>query len=48
MTGFDLTLSAPKSVSAVWALGSAEMAAAAMTAHRAAVKAGLAYLDTNV
>ena len=47
VTGFDLTFSAPKSVSAVWALGSAEMAAAAMTAHRAAVQAGLAYLDTR-
>ena len=47
VTGFDLTFSSPKSVSALWALGSAEMAAAAMTAHRAAVKAGLAYLDTH-
>ena len=47
VTGFDLTFSAPKSVGALWALGSAEMATAAMTAHRAAVKAGLAYLDTR-
>ena len=47
VTGFDLTFSSPKSVSALWALGSAELAAAAMTAHRAAVKAGLAYLDAH-
>ena len=47
VTGFDMTFSSPKSVSALWALGSEEMAAAAMAAHRAAVKAGLAYLDTH-
>ena len=47
VTGFDLTFSAPKSVSALWALGSPEIATAAMAAHRAAVKAGLAYLDTH-
>jgi len=47
VTGFDLTFSAPKSVSAVWALGSPEVAVAAMGAHRAAVEAGLAYLDTH-
>ena len=47
VTGFDMTFSSPKSVSAMWALGSEEMAAAAMAAHRAAVKAGLAYLDTH-
>jgi conjugative relaxase-like TrwC/TraI family protein len=47
VTGYDLTFSAPKSVSALWALGSEEVAAAAMAAHRAAVKASLAYLDTH-
>ena len=47
VTGFDMTFSSPKSVSALWALGSDEMAAAAMAAHRAAVKAGLSYLDTH-
>jgi conjugative relaxase-like TrwC/TraI family protein len=48
VTGFDLTFSAPKSVSSLWALGDGDVAAAAMGAHRAAVKAGLAYLDTHV
>ncbi len=47
VTGFDLTFSAPKSVSALWALGDQGMAAEAMAAHRAAVRAGLAYLDTH-
>lgn len=47
VTGYDLTFSTPKSVSALWALGSEEVAAASMAAHRAAVKAGLAYLDTH-
>ncbi len=47
VTGFDLTFSAPKSVSALWALGSTGVAVAAMGAHRAAVEAGLAYLDTH-
>ena len=45
VTGFDLTFSAPKSVSALWALGDQGTAAEAMAAHRAAVRAGLAYLD---
>ena len=47
VTGFDLTFSAPKSVSALWALGDSTTAVAAMAAHRAAVRAGLAYLDTH-
>ena len=47
VTGYDLTFSTPKSVSALWALGSEEVAAAAMAAHRAAVKAGLDYLDAH-
>lgn len=47
VTGFDLTFSAPKSVSALWALGNTDVAVAAMGAHRAAVEAGLAYLDTH-
>ena len=45
VTGYDLTFSAPKSVSALWALGTSEVAAAALTAHQEAVKAGLAYLE---
>jgi conjugative relaxase-like TrwC/TraI family protein len=47
VTGFDLTFSAPKSVSALWALGNSATAAEAMAAHRSAVRAGLAYLDTH-
>ncbi|HWH00411.1 MAG TPA: MobF family relaxase, partial [Pilimelia sp.] len=47
VTGFDLTFSAPKSVSALWALGDSATAAEAMAAHRAAVRAGLAYLDSH-
>ena len=47
VTGFDLTFSAPKSVSALWALGNVDSSVAAMGAHRAAVEAGLAYLDTH-
>jgi conjugative relaxase-like TrwC/TraI family protein len=47
VTGFDLTFSAPKSVSALWALGDRATAAEAMAAHRTAVRAGLAYLDTH-
>jgi conjugative relaxase-like TrwC/TraI family protein len=47
VTGFDLTFSAPKSVSVLWALGDSATAAEAMAAHRAAVRAGLAYLDTR-
>ena len=47
VTGFDLTFSAPKSVSALWALGDSSTAGGAMAAHRAAVRAGLAYLDAH-
>ena len=47
VTGFDLTFSAPKSVSALWALGDRATAAEAMASHRAAVRAGLAYLDNH-
>ena len=47
VTGYDLTFSAPKSVSALWALGSEDVAAAALGAHQAAVQAGLAYLDAH-
>ncbi len=47
VTGFDLCFSAPKSVSALWALGNEELAAAVTGAHRAAVRAALGYLDTH-
>jgi conjugative relaxase-like TrwC/TraI family protein len=45
VTGFDLTFSAPKSVSALWAL--ADSSAQAVAEHRVAVRAALAYLDTH-
>ena len=43
--GFDLTFSAPKSVSLVWALGGHPVAAEVKAAHAEAVQAGLAYLQ---
>jgi conjugative relaxase-like TrwC/TraI family protein len=46
VTGYDLCFSAPKSVSALWALGGADVGVAVQAAHRAAVRAGLDFLDT--
>jgi conjugative relaxase-like TrwC/TraI family protein len=43
--GFDLTFSAPKSVSVLWALGGHPVAAEVKAAHGAAVEAGLGYLQ---
>jgi conjugative relaxase-like TrwC/TraI family protein len=43
--GFDLTFSAPKSVSVLWALGGHPVAAEVKDAHAAAVEAGLDYLQ---
>ncbi|HET7416067.1 MAG TPA: MobF family relaxase [Solirubrobacterales bacterium] len=43
--GFDLTFSAPKSVSLLWALGGHPVAAEVKTAHAQAVQAGLDYLQ---
>lgn len=43
--GFDLTFSAPKSVSLTWALGGPPLGAEVKAAHAAAVKAGLDYLQ---
>jgi conjugative relaxase-like TrwC/TraI family protein len=43
--GFDLTFSAPKSVSLAWALGGHPVAAEVKAAHAEAVKAGLDYLQ---
>jgi conjugative relaxase-like TrwC/TraI family protein len=43
--GFDLTFSAPKSVSVLWALGGHPVAAEVKAAHAAAVEAGLDYLQ---
>jgi conjugative relaxase-like TrwC/TraI family protein len=47
VTGYDLCFSAPKSVSALWALGGPDIAAAITAAHAAAVTAGLDYLDDH-
>ncbi len=47
VTGWDLTWSAPKSLSALWALGGGEVGMAAREAHEAAVAAGLAYLEEH-
>jgi len=47
VTGFDLTFSAPKSVSVLWALGGATAQTQVAQAHRAAVLAALAYLDAH-
>jgi conjugative relaxase-like TrwC/TraI family protein len=43
--GFDLTFSAPKSVSLLWGLGGADVAAEVKAAHREAVGAALAYMQ---
>jgi conjugative relaxase-like TrwC/TraI family protein len=45
--GFDLTFSAPKSVSLTWALGDPETAAAAKAAHLRSVEAALDYMQAN-
>ena len=45
VTGYDLTFSAPKSVSALWALADQRTGTAVTEAHEAAVKAGLDFLQ---
>jgi conjugative relaxase-like TrwC/TraI family protein len=47
VTGFDLTFSAPKSVSTLWALGDARTMAAIDAAHGAAVTAALDCLEAH-
>src|SRR5450432_3158818 len=47
VTGYDLTFSAPKSVSVLWALGGATAQTQVAQAHRAAVNAAISYLDTH-
>jgi conjugative relaxase-like TrwC/TraI family protein len=47
VTGYDLCFSAPKSVSALWAIGGDDFGVAIQAAHSAAVRAGLVYLDTH-
>jgi conjugative relaxase-like TrwC/TraI family protein len=45
--GFDLTFSAPKSVSVVFALGGEEMAGQVLAAHRAGVRGALSYVEAH-
>ncbi len=45
--GFDLTFSAPKSVSVVFALGGEEVARHVVAAHRAGVHGALAYVEAH-
>ncbi len=45
VTGYDLCLSAPKSVSALWAIGGKQAAAEVLAGHQAAVSAALEYMD---
>ena len=45
--GFDLTFSAPKSVSLTWALGGHPVSGQVMEAHRAAVEAALSYMERH-
>ncbi|GAA0638061.1 MobF family relaxase [Sporichthya brevicatena] len=47
VTGFDLTFSAPKSVSSLWALADPDMASEVRAAHRAAVETAMSYLDLH-
>ncbi len=47
VTGYDLTFSAPKSVSALWALGDPGTVEAVDAAHAAAVRAALGFLDSH-
>jgi conjugative relaxase-like TrwC/TraI family protein len=44
---FDMTFSAPKSVSLLWALGSEPVADAVITAHREAVATALGFLEEH-
>jgi conjugative relaxase-like TrwC/TraI family protein len=46
VTGFDLTFSAPKSVSGLWAIGGSKAGTEIAEAHRAAVRAAMDFLDT--
>ena len=46
LPGYDLTLSAPKSVSLIWGLGDPEVAATVIAAYEGAVDDALAYLES--
>ena len=45
--GFDMTFSAPKSVSVVFALGGEDVARDVVAAHRAGVRGAVAYVETH-
>jgi conjugative relaxase-like TrwC/TraI family protein len=45
--GFDLTFSAPKSVSVVFALGGEDVARHVVSAHRESVRGALAYMESH-
>jgi conjugative relaxase-like TrwC/TraI family protein len=47
VTGWDLTFSAPKSVSTLWAVGGGAVGLEVRDAHDAAVRAALAYLEDH-
>jgi conjugative relaxase-like TrwC/TraI family protein len=47
VTGWDLTFSAPKSVSTLWATAGGDVGMAVREGHDAAVAAGLAYLEDH-
>lgn len=47
VSGWDLTFSAPKSVSVLWAIAGGEIGMEVREAHDAAVAAGLAYLEEH-
>jgi conjugative relaxase-like TrwC/TraI family protein len=47
VSGFDLTFSAPKSVSVLWGLSHSETSAAVRAAHDGAVAEGLEYLERH-
>jgi conjugative relaxase-like TrwC/TraI family protein len=47
VAGWDLTFSAPKSVSALWATGGGAVGTEVRDAHDAAVVTGVAYLETH-
>lgn len=47
VAGFDLTFTAPKSASVLWALGDPKTQAAVMAAHRAAVEEALDFVEAR-
>jgi len=48
VTGFDLTFSVPKSVSAVWAIADADVQAKIVDAHHAAIRDAIVWAEANV